>query len=380
MADGLLIGLYIHVPFCRAKCGYCDFDSFAGLDALFDAYTSALVQEIECAIPATVKTLYLGGGTPTVLPLSRLARILNAAYRHFRLDGQAEISIEANPSAVNREILGRLHAEGVNRLSLGVQSFNNDELQMLGRIHTASEAVLAFHSARQAGFVNLSLDLLYGLPSQTLASWQRSLQTALDLAPDHLSLYALTVEDGTPLEGAVSSGRLPMPNPDLAADMYEFAQDTLAAAGFVHYEISNWSRQPGLMCQHNLGYWRNEPYLGLGAGAHSWLGGKRWSNTRSPSDYVDQMLTGKRPVASEEEIHPELEIGETMMMGLRLLDEGVSFERFHDRFGSPLPTKFASQLQELAELGLIQTDDQKLLLSQRGRLLGNQVFRQFLPD
>jgi oxygen-independent coproporphyrinogen-3 oxidase len=251
---------------------------------------------------------------------------------------------------------------------------------MLDRIHSASDAIHAARSARQAGFENLSLDLLYGLPLQTLTSWQISLTAALDLAPDHLSLYALTIEEGTPLAAAISKGDLPMPDPDLAADMYEFAQESLAEAGFMHYEISNWSREPALVCQHNLTYWRNEPYLGIGAGAHSWLGGKRWSNTPSPVDYVNQTREGKTPVSSEEIISPQLEMSETMMMGLRLLEEGIPFDRFRQRFGLPLQDKFANQLQELSELGLIQTNEERVRLSKRGRLLGNQVFLQFFPD
>lgn len=377
--DGPVIGLYVHIPFCRAKCGYCDFVSFAGLDALFQQYASALIKEMEGAIPAQVKTIYVGGGTPTVLPASDLARILQASRRCFRMVAPAEITIEANPGTVDAANLGRLCAAGANRLSLGVQSFDDGELQMLGRIHSAAEAIRAVRSARQAGFENLSLDLLYGLPHQTLASWRTTLGVALDLAPDHLSLYGLTVEEGTPLHGAISEGTLPAPDPDLAADMYEFAQDTLASAGFVHYEISNWSRIPAQMCQHNLAYWRNEPYLGIGAGAHSWLDGRRWFNTPSPADYVAQVLEGNTPVAGEEVIPPDLEMSETLMMGLRLLEEGIPFERFHDRFGLHLPDRFPGQLEELSELGLIQTGDDRLRLSARGRLLGNQVFLRFVP-
>ncbi len=380
MADGSVIGLYIHIPFCWAKCGYCDFNSYAGLDSLSDQYLLALSREMETAHPAQVQTIYMGGGTPTVLPPSDLAQILDACYRSFRVDAQAEISIEANPSTVDPEALERLRSLGVNRLSLGVQSLNEDELEMLGRIHSGSAAIQAVQSARQAGFENISLDLLYGLPRQTMASWQTTLQLALDLTPDHLSLYALTIEKGTPFDNAISEDTLPIPDPDLAADQYEFAQDALAAAGFVHYEISNWSRTPDLVCRHNLAYWRNEPYLGIGAGAHSWLGGKRWSNTSWPPDYVGQVLNGQRPVSYEEPISAELEISETIMMGLRLLDEGIPFERFRQRFGVSLRQHFPGQLEELSELGLIQASEERVRLADRGRLLGNQVFLRFFPD
>jgi len=379
-ADGSVIGLYVHIPFCLSKCGYCDFNSFAGLEALFAAYTSALVQEVEDAVPAQVRTVYLGGGTPTVLPSPDLARILRAIHRHFRVDARAEISIEANPCTIDLPKLGHLRAEGFNRLSLGVQSFDNQELQMLGRIHCARDAVQAMENARLAGFENLSLDLLYGLPRQTLASWQSSLERALELAPDHLSLYALTLEEGTPLSAAIAKGELPAPDPDLAADMYEFAREVLSRAGFLHYEISNWSRSPDLMCWHNLTYWRNESYLGFGAGAHSWLFGKRWSNTPSPAAYIQHTAQGRRLMSSTETIPQELEMSETMMMGLRLLDEGIPFERFQDRFGVSLPDKYAHQLEELSGLGLIQVGNGRLRLSERGCLLGNQVFLRFFPD
>jgi oxygen-independent coproporphyrinogen-3 oxidase len=269
---------------------------------------------------------------------------------------------------------------GVNRLSLGIQSFEDEELLRLGRVHSATEAIDAFRTARKAGFSNINLDLVYGLPGQPLAAWRDSLQRALDLQPDHLSLYALTVEASTPLAASIAGGEFPAPDPDLAADMYEFAQDLLLSAGFVHYEISNWAKTPGYACQHNLTYWRNEAYLGIGAGAHSWLGTQRWSNTTHPSDYVTQVLDSQHPVAAEEFISLELEMGETMIMGLRLLDEGVSYKRFRRRFGVDPRTSFSDELKELTELGLLRTNGGGVRLSARGRLLGNQVFLRFLPE
>jgi len=380
MDDGSALGLYIHIPFCQAKCLYCDFNSYPGLDDLFDDYAAALTREMEQAVQARVATIYLGGGTPTVLPLSHLARILEAARRTFAVDAGAEISLEANPGTVDAAKLDGLLALGVNRLSLGIQSFDDRELQLLGRIHSAAQATAAFRAARQVGFRNVNLDLLYGLPRQPLAAWQASLERALDLQPDHLSLYALTVEAGTPLAGAIACGELPAPDPDLAADMYELAQEVLAAAGFVHYEISNWARGSEFRCRHNLTYWRNEPYLGFGAGAHSWLDGRRWSSTSAPAAYAAQVLRGERPLAGEETIDRDVEIGETMMLGLRLLDEGVSFEQFHRRFGVHLERRFSGELADLARLDLIETDSQRVRLTARGRLLGNQVFLRFLPD
>jgi len=374
------IGLYIHVPFCRARCSYCDFNSYAGLEDLFDDYTAALVQEMQQAGPARVRTIYIGGGTPTVLPLLHLAQILDASRRAFAVDRDAEVSLEANPGAVDAAALAALRALGINRLSLGVQSLDDAGLRLLGRIHTAAEAIQACQAARQAGFANLNLDLIYGLPGQTSAAWQATLERALALQPDHLSLYALGVEEGTPLAAAIAQGDLPAPDPDLAAEMYEWAEDRLSVAGYLHYEISNWARGPGCRCRHNVTYWRNEPYLGVGAGAHSWLGGRRWANVAHPAEYRARLLGGGCPVAAEEEIDPALEVGETMMMGLRLLDEGVPFERFRERFGEDLRQRFAEELEELEELGLIILDGERVKLSRRGHLLGNQVFLRFLPE
>jgi oxygen-independent coproporphyrinogen-3 oxidase len=375
-----VVSLYIHIPFCQAKCAYCDFNSYPGQEDLFDSYVAALSREMEQAGPLRLHTIYIGGGTPTVLPLSLLAQILDGARQSFAVNKAAEISLEANPGTVDDEKLAGLRALGVNRLSLGVQSFEERELRLLGRIHTAAEAVECFQAARQAGFVNVNLDLIYGLPGQSATSWEGTLAQALALQPDHLSLYALSVEDGTPLAAAIARQELPLPEPDLAAEMYEHAERTLAEAGYAHYEISNWAKMPAHRCRHNLTYWRNEPYLGVGAGAHSWASGRRWSNVVRPAEYVAALLNGHSPVASTEEIDARLEMGETMMMGLRLLDEGVPFDRFRERFGRDLRQEFSAEVAELAKLGLVIVDDERVGLSERGHLLGNQVFMHFLPE
>ncbi|MCL7455229.1 MAG: radical SAM family heme chaperone HemW [Anaerolineae bacterium] len=372
-------GLYIHIPFCRAKCTYCDFNSFAGLEPLYGEYVRAVAQELESGPRAELRTVYIGGGTPTVLPLSDLSHLLEAARRGRPLPPGTEVTIEANPGTVDGAVLDGLLSLGVNRLSLGIQSFDDEELQLLGRIHTAAEALAAFQAARDAGLQNISLDLIFGLPGQDLDAWRASLDRALDLGPEHLSLYALSVEPGTRLAASIRQGELPRPDPDLAADMYELAEEACAAAGYQHYEISNWARQDGLRCEHNLIYWRNEAYVGVGAGAHSWARGQRWANVASPSAYVALISRGESPLASSEAIPPELEMGETMMMGLRLLDEGVPFERFRRRFGSDLRQRYAAEIDELDQLGLVEVDEERLRLAPRGRLLANQVFYRFLP-
>ena len=275
--------------------------------------------------------------------------------------------------------LAGLLAAGVNRISLGVQSFDDDELRLLGRVHEADQARQAYHQARAAGFHNLNLDLIFGLPGQTVDRWQATLRQALALAPQHLSLYALTLEEHTPLAGRIACGELPAPDDDLAADMYELAEAELARAGYVHYEISNWAR-PGFECQHNLIYWRNQPYLGLGAGAHSWLAGCRWANVRVPQTYVEMITGGQQPVAESEGIGLALEMAETAILGLRLVEEGVSLGAFRARFGADFAAVYGREVRELVGLGLLEATSNRVRLTRRGRLLGNQVFQRFLPD
>jgi oxygen-independent coproporphyrinogen-3 oxidase len=349
------------------------------MEAMFASYAEALAREMELAGSLAVKTVYIGGGTPTVLPPYLISRLVAAAHSVFNLEAAGEWSIEANPGTLDSEMLTSLLSTGFTRLSLGVQSFDDGELRLLGRIHSGSEALEAFSAARSAGFEQVNLDLIYGLPGQPLSAWKRSLDTVLALHPDHLSLYALTLEEGTPLAAAVADRRVPEPDPDQAADMYELAEQRLAADGYLHYEISNWAASPAARCQHNLIYWRNEPYLGLGAGAHSWMGGQRRANLTSPTEYVARMRAGQDTMESEEWIGPDLGMGETMMLGLRLLQEGVAYERFQQRFGTDLRLHFAGEIMELEALGLIMADSQRVRLTQRGRLLGNQAFMRFLP-
>ncbi len=330
------LSLYLHIPFCARKCPYCDFNTYAGLQALFEPLSLALAREIMTAGAARgrppVHTIFLGGGTPTVLSAAQLARLLDACAQAFTILPGAEITSEANPGTVDRPRFADLVSLGVNRLSMGVQSFDADELAFLGRIHSADDAEIAFASARAAGFHNISLDFIFGLPQQQPATWERTLQRALALAPEHLSLYSLIVEDGTPLADWVRSGRTPAPDEDLAADLYEMAQARLAAAGYQQYEISNWAqRHPtgdNFQSQHNLTYWRNRDYLGFGPGAFSGEQGRRWSNLRSPAEYIRRLTAGQTVVDWQEEAAPALAMGETMMVGLRLLDEGVNRAAF----------------------------------------------------
>jgi oxygen-independent coproporphyrinogen-3 oxidase len=349
------------------------------LEGLFTPYAAALAEEVRRAgRRERVPTLFFGGGTPSILPLHLVEELLIACRDAFAIEADAEISLEANPGTVDEAKLAGLRRMGVNRLSLGVQSAQPGELALLGRSHSFEQAVEAVAMARHAGFDNLSLDLIYGLPEQSLRDWEATLEAALALSPDHLSAYCLTVEEGTPLAEGVAAGRVPEPDPDLAAEMYELAEVVLDRAGFTHYEISNWA-QPGRECRHNLVYWRDGGYLGLGAGAHSHREGRRWWNVRAPGEYIARVRAGESPEAGGELLSREQAMGEMMMMGLRLR-EGVSAEAFQGRFGEELGEVFGRELAELAEEGLIAWDGVRARLTARGRLLGNRVFGRFLAD
>ena len=375
------IGVYIHIPFCRARCAYCDFNTYAGLERLMPSYVAAVRQEIEAASERWgrlfVPTIYFGGGTPSLLSPNLVGELVRALRSTFRVSRDAEITIEANPGTVDVDGLSQLRAMGVNRLSLGIQSAHDDELRLLGRIHTWEKATETVKAARAAGFDNFSLDFIYGLPGQTLARWRETLDAAITLSPEHLSLYCLTIEENTPLAKQIAESQIAHPDPDLAADMYEMAESRLVKAGFFHYEISNWARPNLKVSQHNLTYWRNETWLGMGAGAHSWMDGHRWANAPRPREYIAALEQGRAPVAETEAIDRRLEMGETMMMGLRLA-EGVGDARFCARFGVGLEAAFGTELAQLQNLGLLAWNGQTARLTARGRLLGNQVFMRFL--
>jgi oxygen-independent coproporphyrinogen-3 oxidase len=389
------LSLYVHIPFCRSKCAYCDFNSYAGREALIPEYVGALLQEADAWSTVcggkTVATLYFGGGTPSLLPLAETERLIEGLRQRFAVAPEAEVSLEANPESIDYDYLRGLLTLGVNRLSLGVQSFDDEELRFLGRIHTAAEAAAAYAAARQARFANVNLDLIFGLPQQRPERWRRSLERALRLAPEHLSLYALTVEEGTPLAQAISEERTQEPDGDAQAAMYTESEELLEAAGYQHYEISNWAR-PGRRCRHNLTYWETRPYLGLGAGAHSYLGGCRFANAPLPQDYIDLVrasgpaeegaggldLSKMPQVTSLERQDEQTEISDTVILGLRLV-EGVSLQRFRERFGVELEERYSQEISELRGLGLLELVDGSLRLTTRGRLLANEAFLRFLP-
>ena len=394
------ISLYLHIPFCHAKCHYCDFNSYAGMLGLREQYVAALLQEIAYAGagsrreggPRRCRTVFFGGGTPSLLTAAQVAAILEAVRGAFGLDPEAEITLEANPGALEYGRLDELHAAGVNRLSMGAQSFDANLLRWMGRIHSPAEIETAFTAARGAGFDNINLDFIYALPGQSPSVWRDTLTRAISLAPDHLSLYSLIVEEGTPLHTWVKQGRVAPVDDDIAADMYEIAESALGAAGYEHYELSNWSREKRA-CSHNLTYWHNLPYIGLGAGAHGWFASHRYSEARPIREYINRVETamkvGEDPgvishlpaaaVVDEEVIAPALEMSETAFVELRLAD-GIDRRSFADRFGQDFESVFGPRLEGVRAAGLLDDTDSHVRLSVRGRLLGNEVFQCLLPE
>ncbi len=382
-SETLPVALYIHIPFCERKCPYCDFNSYAGLSRLYGAFTEALVREIrfwgERLARPPLRSVFLGGGTPTVLPPAFLEAILTAVYDAFHLPSRVEITVEANPGTVDRQVFRTLRSLGVNRLSLGAQSFWDDELQFLGRVHTVSDVLRAVEEARRAGFDNLNIDLIYGLPRQPMARWKHTLHQILALEPEHISCYALSVEPGTPLARQVAQGRIPATDDDLQGAMYQTAQEILARGGFVHYEISNWAR-PRHQSVHNTVYWRHEPYLGLGPGAHAFDGRTRWWIVRGPGEYVRRIGRGDSPVEGWEALSEEMLAAEMMMLGLRLLVEGVSRSRFRNRFGQDPVEKYHVPLQRFSDFGFLLVEEDRIRLTPRAYAVANQIFLAFLPE
>ena len=332
-----------------------------------------------CKWHSTSFTHYLfGGGTPSLLTVEQIKRLLSACREAFAVDKEAEITLEANPGTLSAEQLAGLRNAGINRLSLGSQSFDTELLQTLGRIHTPEEIVQALRNARAAGFHSINLDFMFGLPGQTMQHWIKTLDRALALRPEHFSLYSLIVEEGTNFYTWANEGRIIPGDEDLCADMYEYADERLLAEGYENYEISNWAL-PGHQSRHNLTYWQNLPYIGMGAGAHSFFGGLRFSNVLDPQEYIRLLKKQHRPEAECESIDRIQEMSETAFLGLRTA-QGLHLPTFAERFAESFTQFVGSRLCQVEEAGLLERDHDWIRLSKRGRLLGNEVFLRILPD
>ncbi len=364
-------GLYVHVPFCARVCPYCDFDKQDRDLHLISPYTEALCREIGQAPPLRLHSIFFGGGTPSVLPPRALAAVLAACRARFTLQGDCEITVEANPNNATPGRLAAYRAAGVNRLSLGVQALDDTLLRLLGRQHTAARVRQAVGAARAAGFANLSLDLMYGLPGQSITDWARTLDEALALAPEHVSCYLLTLEDWTPMGQQVARGVLRLPDDDVVAEQYALARERLAAAGYRQYEISNWAL-PGSESRHNLGYWRVEPYVGVGAGAVSRLGPVRWKQTPVVADYLAAVAGGERRVVEEERLDAASQRREALVLGLRLR-AGVDAASYRARFGVEVTEVCGPALADLVAGGFLEWDCRRLRLADRALLVSNEV-------
>lgn len=378
----MLTGLYIHVPFCLKKCKYCDFISYPYRQEDVSAYLEGLMREMEIRASSPpvqgrkINTVYIGGGTPTCLPAAYLEKIVQSCFKYFNTEDGAEITVEANPGTVNDYLLSCLINLGVNRLSLGVQSCREDELLLLGRIHSFRQAEESFLLAREAGFKNIGVDLIFGIPGQSTESWLMCLESILSLEPEHISAYGLQIEVGTPLYRDVRRGEIKPCGEEEELEMFEQATRVLTGHGFEHYEISNYAL-PGKRCRHNLIYWHNQEYLGLGPAAHSYLEGFRYANEKELDAYLKALNRGDLPVALKEEIDRETEMAETVFLGLRLI-EGLDLDRFYRRFGCSLQDIYSEQLSRLIEYGLVEIKENHLRLTRRGLPVANQVFMEFL--
>ena len=362
-------GVYIHIPFCAAKCIYCDFLSFPGSRHLYEHYINSLTSEIRAAHIEKVTTVFIGGGTPSVLPAGLMQDLLNCVF-DLRLAGDAEVSIEINPDTVTKDYLKLLKSAGVNRLSIGLQSDCNQMLALLGRVHSYEQFLENFYSAMDIGFDNINVDLMFNLPSQTTAVFYETLSVILALQPRHISFYSLTPCEDTPLWHDLSAGRLSLPDDYTDRSMYHSASKLLTSNGYLHYEISN-AAKPGFECRHNIDCWKHKPYFGFGLGAHSFDGKRRWSNPSTFSDYFSRAKLEIQLLTNEEIL------SEAMILGLRLLD-GINEPHFESKYKVKPSVYFSRQISHLVCVGLVECSGNYIRLTSLGLDLANRVFMQFL--
>ncbi|MEW6730539.1 MAG: radical SAM family heme chaperone HemW [Acidobacteriota bacterium] len=379
-------GLYLHIPFCQAKCTYCSFITGSYEDLLAQRYLKALAAEVRASAasltPAkrSVDTIYFGGGTPSIIAPAALEQLLEVCHECFDVAADAEITVEMNPSDIDLARLRSYREMGINRASVGVQSFIDTQLRAMGRDHSAADAFSAVDKLRSAGFDNISIDLIAGLPEQTLEQWHHNLAQACSLAPEHLSIYLLEIKEGTTLYAQIRSGQLQTPDEDLAAEMYEMLLDETAATGYQHYEISNFARIKSDQLRyshHNIKYWLDIPYFGYGVSAHSYNGRERYWNVKSTHEYITRIEQSGEAVAERIELSPYDQAREAFMLQLRLMT-GVDLANFQIRYGFDLANEYHEELVELAAAGLLETDQGRLRLTRRGILLSNEVFLLFV--
>lgn len=383
-------GLYIHIPFCRQKCFYCDFPSFAGREKKIDRYLQALEQEFallrqrlyqkdgagDTERKFAPRTIYIGGGTPTALNAHQLKKLLEIVQKYVTVAKAEEFTVEMNPGTVDREKLLLLQQAGVNRLSVGVQSFDDNCLQKIGRIHTAQEAADTIELAHNLGFGNISLDLIYGLPQQDREILTQSVERALTLPVQHISIYGLQLEEGTAFQRMADMGKLHLPTDELVEVMHDYIVEKLPEAGYQRYEISNYA-MPGYESKHNLSYWQDVDYLGLGSGAHSYWQGTRYENPSSIDDYISALEAGRLPATLEEQVDKKAHMEEYCFLGLRTA-AGIDKNLFQQKFGVDLFTVYGRTIEKLVAQELLQYTARGIALTPLGMKYGNQVFGEFL--
>lgn len=375
-------GVYIHIPFCHQICNYCDFNKVFFKNQPVDEYIEAVGREMEMAVSrkpevfSHIETIFLGGGTPTALSAGQITRLLELVRTHIPMEHVVEFSSEANPDELSEEKLSALLAGGVNRLSMGVQSFDQGLLQKIGRTHSNEHVYETIALAKKVGFTNISIDLMYGLPHQTMEQWEETLRLALDLKLPHYSAYSLIVEPKTIFYIQYAKGRLALPTEDLEADMYDVLMKEMEARGLDQYEISNFAK-PGFASIHNKIYWDNDEYAGFGAGAHGYVDGVRYSNHGPIKKYIEAVESGQLPIIHEHEVSLLERLEEQMFLGLRKV-EGVEAAVFEEKFNETIWTKYRTVIEELKLKGLLESDEKGIRLTRKGRFVGNEVFQQFL--
>ena len=374
------VGLYIHIPFCRQKCLYCDFPSWAGKEGQMQGYVGALTKEIRKRgteyTDKQVVSVFFGGGTPTTLTIPMLEQLMQAVFESWNIAEDAEITTEANPGMLDGEMAAALKKMGFNRLSMGVQAWQNRLLKELGRIHTIEVFRENFKAVREAGFTNINTDLMFALPNQTMEDWQETVKNIVAMNPEHISAYSLIIEEGTPFYDRYEKGELKPAEEELDREMYHWAVDYLAEHGYEQYEISNFAKK-GRQSRHNRIYWQAEEYLGMGLGSHSYMNGERFHNIYDLQEYI--RADGDVSLLKEdiERITEEDALAEFMFLGLRLA-EGVSFAGFEERFGQGMKNIYGSQIEELVKDGLLEEDGIGIRLTKRGVDISNYVFEKFL--
>ena len=370
--------VYIHIPFCATKCYYCAFNTYTFHKEQAEKYLQALRTEMELYASATdsLQTIFIGGGTPSILSANALAQLLGDIHRNFTISPDAEITVECNPGTVDAEKLSIMRSSGVNRLSFGLQAMQDETLQQLGRIHTVDEFLHSYQLTRKHGFENVNIDLIFALPDQAIEAWHHTLNAVISLEPEHISAYNLVMEEATPFYEQWQAGELHLPSEDTEADMFQYTIETLTAHGYTHYEICNFAK-PDQVAKHNLVYWNNQACIGLGAGACGYVNGVRYTNIRGIAPYIDALRQHNKPISDTEHLTGYAEKAETLMLALRKR-EGISLENYQNRFGEEIEVALGDILNKWIDLHLLEQTDTHLRLTDHGLFLANEIFVELM--